>query len=250
MKKILLLSVIVATSLMALTNLEIANKADKVTDGFESSISKTQMTLINANGQKSVRDLLMKTLEGEKGDKTISTFLSPADVKGTKVLGWEHIDRDDDQWLYLPALKRVKRIASRNKSGSFMGSEFSYEDIGNQNPRKYSFEGEPEVVMLDGLECYKGVRIPKDKNSGYTKQITWVDTKDFLIRKIDYYDRKGELLKTATFSEYKKVDGVWRVGKIDMKNHQNDKETILVWKEDKIKAGLRDRDFDKRELKK
>jgi hypothetical protein len=250
MKRILLLSVIAVSSMMALTNLEIANKADKVTDGFESSIAKTEMTLINANGQKSVRDLLMKTLEGEKGDKTLSTFLSPADVKGTKVLGWEHIDRDDDQWLYLPALKRVKRIASRNKSGSFMGSEFSYEDIGNQNPGKYNFSGEPEVVMLDGLECYKGERIPKDKNSGYTKQITWVDTKDFLIRKIDYYDRKGELLKTATFSGYKKIDGVWRVGKIDMKNHQNDKETILIWKEDKIKAGLRDRDFDKRELKK
>ena len=250
MKKIIVASLVVATSLMALTNKEIADKADKVTDGFGSSIAKTQMTLINASGQKSVRDLLMKTLEGDNGDKTISTFLSPADVKGTKVLGWEHVDRDDDQWLYLPALKRVKRIASRNKSGSFMGSEFSYEDIGNQNPNKYSFEGEPETVMLDGVECYKGARIPNDKNSGYTKQITWVDTKDFLIRKIDYYDRKKELLKTAIFSDYKKIDGIWRVGKIDMKNHQNDKETVLIWKEDKIKSGLKDKDFTKRELKK
>ncbi len=250
MKKFIVASLVVASSLMALTNKEIADKADKVTDGFGSSIAKTQMTLINASGQKSVRDLLMKTLEGDNGDKTISTFLSPADVKGTKVLGWEHVDRDDDQWLYLPALKRVKRIASRNKSGSFMGSEFSYEDIGNQNPNKYSFEGEPETVMLDGVECYKGARIPNDKNSGYTKQITWVDTKDFLIRKIDYYDRKKELLKTAIFSDYKKIDGIWRVGKIDMKNHQNDKETVLVWKDDKIKAGLKDKDFTKRELKK
>ncbi len=250
MKKIVLGTMIAISSMMALSNQEIADKADKVTDGFESSIATTQMTLINASGQKSVRDLLMKTLEGEEGDKTISTFLSPADVKGTKVLGWEHIDRDDDQWLYLPALKRVKRIASRNKSGSFMGSEFSYEDIGNQNPGKFTFSGEAKKVMLDGVECYMGTRIPKDKNSGYTKQVTWVDTKDFLIRKIDYYDRKGELLKSATFSDYKKIDGIWRVGKIDMKNHQNDKETLLVWKEDKIKAGLKSRDFDKRELKK
>jgi hypothetical protein len=250
MKKIIVMSMIVASSLMALSNQEIADKADKVTDGFESSISNTQMTLINAGGQKRVRDILMKTLEGENGDKTISTFLSPADVKGTKVLGWEHIDRDDDQWLYLPALKRVKRIASRNKSGSFMGSEFSYEDIGNQNPGKFTFSGEPETVMLNGVECYKGVRIPKDKNSGYTKQVTWVDTKDFLIQQVEYYDRKGELLKTATFSDYKKLEGVYRVGKIDMKNHQNDKETILIWKDDKIKAGLSSKNFDKRELKK
>jgi outer membrane lipoprotein-sorting protein len=249
MKKIILTSLVVVSSLMALTNQEVAQKADKVTDGFESSISKTTMTLINAGGQKSVRDLLMKTLEGENGDKTISTFLSPADVKGTKVLGWEHVDRDDDQWLYLPALKRVKRIASRNKSGSFMGSEFSYEDIGNQNYKKFTFSGEAEVVSLDGLECYKSVRVPNDKNSGYTKQITWVDTKDLLVRQIEYYDRKKELLKTATFSEFKKIDGVWRVGKIVMKNHQNDKSTILTWKEDKIKAGLSEKDFQKRMLK-
>jgi hypothetical protein len=250
MKKILLATFITASSLLALTNLEIAQKADKVTDGFLSSISKTQMTLINASGQKSVRDLLMKTLEGESGDKTISTFLSPADVKGTKVLGHAHIDRDDDQWLYLPALKRVKRIASKNKSGSFMGSEFSYEDIGNQNYQKYTFKGEPEIVTLNGKECYKGARVPKDKNSGYTKQISWVDTKDFLIQKVEYYDRKKELLKTAVFSEYKLLEGVWRVGKIEMNNHQNDKSTILIWKEDKIKAGLNAKDFNKRELKK
>ena len=250
MKKMIVASIFLASSLLALTNQEIADKADKVTDGFESSIAKTQMTLINASGQRSVRDLLMKTLEGEAGDKTVSIFLSPADVKGTKVLGWEHADRDDDQWLYLPALKRVKRIASRNKSGSFMGSEFSYEDIGNQNPSKFSFEGEPEVVMLNGVECYKGARTPKDKNSGYTKQVTWVDTKNFLIQKIAYYDRKKEHLKTAIFSDYKQIDGVWRVGKIEMKNHQNDKSTLLIWKEDKIKTGLNSRDFDKRELKK
>jgi len=249
MTKILLITLLTATSLMALTNLEIAKKADMATDGFVSSISKTKMILINASGQKSVRDLLMKTLEGKNGDKTISTFLSPADIKGTKVLGHEHVGRDDDQWLYLPALKRVKRIASRNKSGSFVGSEFSYEDIGNQNYQKYTYKGDPETVTFKGMKCYKGARIPKDKNSGYTKQISWVDTKNFLIRKIEYYDRKRTLLKTAVFSDYKKINGIWRVGKIEMKNHQNDKATILIWKEDKVKAGLSPNDFNKRVLK-
>jgi len=246
MTKILLTILLTVTSLMALTNLEIAKKADRATDGFVSSISKTKMILVNASGQKSVRDLLMKTLEGKNGDKTISTFLSPADIKGTKVLGHEHVGRDDDQWLYLPALKRVKRIASRNKSGSFVGSEFSYEDIGNQNYQKYTYKGDPETVTFKGMKCYKGVRIPKDKNSGYTKQISWVDTKNFLIRKVEYYDRKRTLLKTAVFSGYKKINGIWRVGKIEMKNHQNDKATILIWKKDKVKAGLSPNDFNKR----
>ena len=249
MKKLLLTTLLTVTSLMAIENIEVAKKSDKVTDGFESSIAKMEMILINASGQKSVRDMEMKTLEGENGDKSISTFLSPADVKGTKTLTHEHIDRDDDQWLYLPALKRVKRIASRNKSGSFMGSEFSYEDIGNQNYQKYTYEGEAKEVELNGVKCYKVSRVPTDKNSGYTKQIIWVDTTNFLIQQVEYYDRKKELLKTATFSDYKQIDGIWRVGKIEMRNHQNDKSTILIWKEEKIKAGLSDKEFNKRTLK-
>jgi hypothetical protein len=249
MKKILITTLLTATTLMAITNIEIAQKSDKITDGFESSISQTEMILINASGQKSVRELEMKTLEGEDGDKTISTFLTPADVKGTKTLGHEHLERDDDQWLYLPALKRVKRIASRNKSGSFMGSEFSYEDIGNQNYKKYTYGDKIEEVELNGIKCYKGSRIPKDKNSGYTKQVSWVAKDTFLLQQIEYYDRKSELLKTATFSDYKEIDGVWRVGKIEMKNHQNDKSTVLIWKEDKVKVGLTAKEFNKRVLK-
>jgi hypothetical protein len=249
MKKILLTTLLTATTLFAIENLEVAQKSDLATDGFESSIAQTEMTLINASGQKSVRELEMKTLEGEDGDKTISTFLSPADVKGTKTLTHEHADRDDDQWLYLPALKRVKRIASRNKSGSFMGSEFSYEDIGNQNYKKFVYEGEAQEVELDGIPCYKGARVPKDKNSGYTKQVSWIDKEHLLVRQIAYYDRKKELLKTAKFTEYKQIDGIWRMGKIEMQNHQNDKSTILIWKEDKIKVGLTNKEFNKRVLK-
>ena len=249
MKRIILTTLLTATSLMALTNMEIAQKSDNVTDGFESSIAQMEMILINASGQQSVRELEMKTLEGENGDKTISTFLTPADVKGTKTLTHEHVDRDDDQWLYLPALKRVKRIASSNKSGSFMGSEFSYEDIGNQNYNKFTYDEKVEEVDLNGVKCYKGTRIPKDENSGYTKQVSWIAMDSFLLQQVEYYDRKSELLKTAVFSDYKQIDGVWRVGRIEMKNHQNDKSTILIWKDEKIKAGLTDKEFNKRVLK-
>ncbi|MBU1668099.1 outer membrane lipoprotein-sorting protein [bacterium] len=249
MRKIVFTTLLMATTLMAVSNLEIAQKSDKVTDGFESSIAKTEMILVNASGQKSVRQLEMKTLEGEHGDKSISTFLTPADVKGTKTLTYEHTASNDDQWLYLPALKRVKRIASRNKSGSFMGSEFSYEDIGNQNYQKFSYKGEAQEVELNGVKCYKGARVPNDKNSGYTKQVSWIAIDTLLLQQVEYYDRKKELLKTATFSDYKQLDGIWRVGKIEMKNHQNDKRTILIWKEDKIKAGLTEKEFNKRVLK-
>ncbi len=247
--KLLLASLLFALNAWAISAYDLAKKTDAALSGFHDAVGDMRMTLINANGQQRVRTMKMKVLEGEAGDKSLMEFLTPADVKGTKFLNYEHIDRDDDQWLYLPALKRVKRIASRNKSGSFMGSEFSYEDLSGFNVEKYSYQGDAETVKLEGKPYYKTVRIPRDKNSGYTKEISWVDPETYLIRRVDYYDRKNALLKTAVFDDYRKIDGVWRIGKITMTNHQNDKKTILVWENEKIKTGLSDKDFHKRVLK-
>jgi len=219
-------------------------------DGFSDSTSNMQMTLINANNQQRVRKMKMIVLEKPTGNKSLMTFLSPADVKGTKFLTYEHINKDDDQWLYLPALKRVKRIASKNKSGSFMGSEFSYEDLSSFSVDKFDFPGQAEKKVLNGKSYYVGERIPKSKYSGYTKEISYVDPETFLIQRVDYYDRKHELLKSVLFEEYHKIKGVWRVGKMTMTNHQNGKKTILIWQDEKIKTGLKDRDFHKRVLKK
>jgi len=177
-------------------------------------------------------------------------FLSPADVKGTKFLSYTHVSRDDDQWLYLPALKRVKRIASKNKSGSFMGSEFSYEDLSAFNVDKYTYEGDAVEVTLEGKKLLKAVSHPVSKYSGYTKLISFIDPSSFLVQSVEYYDRKGEFLKRATFKGYKKVKGIWRVGAISMNNLQNDKATHLVWKKEKIKTGLKEKHFHKRVLKK
>ena len=248
MKKIIILC-LCFTGLFALTNKEVAIKADKVTDGFKSSKANMTMTLINARDQKTIREIKSFTLEGKNGDKSLMIFLTPADVKGTKMLTHEHLNKDDDQWMYLPALKRIKRIASRNKSGSFMGSEFSYEDTANASWEKYIYKDDLEEIEFNGIKCYKGTRVPKDKNSGYTKQITWIDKKDFLVQKVEYFDRKKEHLKTAIFNEYKNIKGIWRMGKIKMTNHQNSKKTILKWSDDKIKVGLKDKDFSKRKLK-
>ncbi len=236
-------------STFAVINYEVALKSEAVMSGFEDSISKMEMTLINARGQTKVRTMSMKVLEGLDADKSLMEFLTPADVKGTKFLNYEHVDKDDDQWLYLPALKRVKRIASKNKSGSFMGSEFAYEDLSAFNVKKYKYEGRAEEVVLDGVEMYKTLSAPASKYSGYTKLISWVDKKTFLIQKVEYYDRKKQLLKTAYFSEYKNFDGVYRIGKIIMKNIQNDKTTVLIWSDEKIKNGLKAKDFHKRYLK-
>ena len=244
-KKILLL--LITVNLFAYTPLELAKQYDKITSGFKSSIATMTMILINEAGQKIERKLTIKTLEGKKDeDKTLLTFLTPADIKGTKLLTYNHLKKSDSQWIYLPALKRTKRISSSNKSGSFMGSEFSYEDIANNSYKKYSYNDTIEVKN----NLFKTIRVPKDRNSGYSKQIVYQDKKSFLVKKIEYYDRKKELLKTAIFDDYKKIKAVWRVGKMSMTNHQNGKKTILIWKDEKIKTGLKDRNFHKRVLKK
>lgn len=248
MFKILLIS-LVSISVFAMSNLNVAIQSEKVTSGFKDSSSDMLMVLINANNQKRERKMKMIALEKKSGDKSLMTFMSPADVKGTKFLSYEHINKDDDQWLYMPSLKRIKRITSKNKSGSFMGSEFSYEDLSSFTVDKYTFKGEAEEVSIDGVKMYKGERFSISKNSGYKKQISWIDTKTFLIYKVEYYDRKHELLKTLRMQNYKKISGVWRVGKMTMLNHQNDKSTILEWKNETIKNGLKDRNFHKRVLK-
>jgi len=248
MFKLLSLSLL-ATSLFAISNVELARKSDAAISGYKDATSKMHMTLINANAQERTRVMKMIVLEKQGGDKSLMEFLSPADVKGTKFLNYEHVQKDDDQWLYLPALKRVKRIASRNKSGAFMGSEFAYEDLSSFNADKFIYEGDAKEVTLNDQTVLQGESKPVSKYSGYTKQVFFVDPKTFLIQKTDYYDRKKELLKTAVFSDYKKISGVWRIGKIIMSNHQNDKKTILVWENETIKNGLKEKDFHKRVLK-
>ncbi len=248
--KIIILSLLIISSIFALSNHEVASKSDAAMSGFEDSISKLTMTLINARGQEKIRTMKMKILEGKEEDKSLMEFLSPADVKGTKFLSYEHVDKDDDQWLYLPALKRVKRIASKNKSGSFMGSEFSYEDLSAFNVKKYRYSGDATISKLGDKEVYISTSIPISKYSGYTKLVSYVDTKTFLVQKVEYFDRKNKLLKTSYFGKYNKLDSVYRITKITMKNTQNDKTTILVWSDEKIKNGLKTKDFHKRHLKK
>jgi hypothetical protein len=218
--------------------LEIAMISDKAQSGFKSEKADMTMELINAHGDVTTRKLALATLEGvEDGDKARSEFVWPADVKGTKLLTWTHKKGDDDQWLYLPAVKRIKRIASSNKTGSFMGSEFSYEDFGGQEVEKYTYKFLDEV-QEGGRDCWRIERYPVDKNSGYKRQIVWMDKEYKSPLRIDYYDRKDELLKTAMFSGYQKFGEIWRIGKIEMGNVQTKKRSVITWANRKLGAAL------------
>jgi len=210
-----------------------------------------KMILTNRTGNSSVREMRAKTLEGTngQGDKSLSLFDKPADVKGTKMLTFSHGLKPDDQWLYLPALKRVKRINSRNKSGPFMGSEFAFEDLGSQEVEKYTYNYLREEACGQ-WKCHVMERIPAYKYSGYTKQVAWIDTVGYRVTKVMYYDRKNALLKTLTATGYKQYLGkFWRPAKMTMINHQSGKGTTLEWTNYVFKKGLKSRDFNSKSLK-
>lgn len=230
--------------------LAIAKEDDKLDNGFKDFTANMFMVLKNKQGEESTRHIRNKTLEVEgDGDKSISIFDRPRDVKGTALLNFTHKVGTDDQWLYLPALKRVKRISSANKSGSFMGSEFAYEDVTSQEIEKYTYKWVRDEEFK-GEQSFVFERYPVYKNSGYTRQVVWLDQKEYKILKIEFYDRKNAPLKTLTQSDFKQYLGkYWYPGSMFMENHQTGKSTLLSWTDYKFHNGLSNKEFNKNSLK-
>lgn len=232
----------------------IAEEFDNRDIGFVSQISNLDMVLKDPHGGQNRREMESRILERperDKGDKSLLIFYTPRDLNGTAFLSHAEILDPDDQWLYLPSIKRVKRISSKNKSGPFMGSEFAYEDITGNEIGKYSWKYEGlEKCPVMKAECFKLTSIPKYEHSGYTKRIVWIDTEEFRPDQIDFYDRKGTHAKTQTFEEYgQHLDKFWRADLWTMKNHLTGKSTNLRYKDYKFKTGLKDSDFTKNGLK-
>ncbi|VAW94844.1 Outer membrane lipoprotein-sorting protein [hydrothermal vent metagenome] len=228
----------------------IAIKADKLDSGWNDMKTKSVMILRNRHGQETTRRTHGKNLEvtGD-GDKTLVVFDNPRDVKGTAFLTWSHSLKSDDQWLFLPALKRVKRISSSNKSGPFMGSEFAYEDISSNEVDKYTYKYIKNEKIND-RDAFVIERYPQYKHTGYTKMVTWVDTVMYQPIKIDFYDLKNSLLKTLTYHGYKQyLNKYWRPDQMKVVNHQTGKSTVLNWEKYEFNTGLKSRDFDRNSLK-
>ncbi|MGI9270579.1 MAG: outer membrane lipoprotein-sorting protein [Woeseiaceae bacterium] len=229
---------------------DIAARSDRTDLGFGDSEVDLQMVLRNAAGQESTRSLRIATLEKPDesvGDKSLVVFDTPRDIEGTALLSHAKILDPDDQWLYLPALKRVKRISSSNKSGPFVGSEFAFEDFTAIELNKFDYRWVGEVPCSD-LTCDVLERTPRYENSGYTKQVSWVDQTDFQIRKVEFYDRRGDLLKVLELSDYRDYEGVWRAHKLSMSNVQTNKQTDLLYSDYEFGTGLAENDFVKGRL--
>ena len=228
----------------------IATEARERQKGFGNFTASLTMVLRNRKGRESRRELHLKVIEVEgDGDRTMFVFDRPRDVKGTAFLVHAHKSDPDEQWLYLPALKRVKRISSSKQSGSFMGSEFSYEDMGATEVEKYTHRLLREEPCGD-LECTVSERIPVGRDSGYSRQLVWLDREELRTMQVQYFDRGGAHLKTLVVEDYQKfLDNFWRGGKLTMTNHVTGKSTELLWSNYEFGTDLDLDDFTRTALK-
>ena len=210
--------------------LRIARETSARNDGFGNFTAGLTMVLRDRHGRESVRRMRFKVLEvpGD-GDKSLFVFDRPPAVRGTALLTHGHINTRDDQWLYLPALKRVKRINASRRSGSFMGSEFSYEDMSSPEVEEYTYKYLRDEACGQ-LTCTVIEQVPLDEESGYSRKVLWQDTGELRTWKMELYDRKGAHLKTLTFADYRQyLDRYWRATEQTMVNHLTGASTVLKW---------------------
>ncbi len=251
-----LAGVLSAQPLLAETSQEkgqaIAEEIERRDLGWTDSEAKLKMVLTNRSGESSTRELRTLSLEVNApglGDRSLTIFDHPGDIEGTAFLSHTKITEPDDQWIYLPAIKRVKRISSANKSGPFVGSEFAYEDLLSFEVDRYTYNWLRDEPCGE-LECFVSERFPVYKNSGYTRLVTWIDKLEYRAMRIDFYDRKNELRKTLTLSDYKlHLDKYWRAHRLEMVNHQTGKSTMLTFDSLEFRIGFGETLFTPNRLK-
>ncbi|MEK9853690.1 MAG: outer membrane lipoprotein-sorting protein [Rhodobiaceae bacterium] len=230
--------------------LAIATEVDNRDRGWGDVTVEGEMVLKNKAGNESVRKFRSTILEAAntaEGDRSIITFSKPRDVRGTALLTHSKIEPEDDsQWIFLPAVKRVKRISSSNRTGKFVSSEFSYEDLGSEEV------ADNDHIWLEDAACGHDAALtcaavesrPKNKKSGYSKRVSFIDLAEYRVQRIDFYNRRGDLEKTLEFQDYRQYEGAfWRAHVMMMQNHQTGKSTRLSWGDYNFRQGLTERDF-------
>ncbi|HEY4684118.1 MAG TPA: outer membrane lipoprotein-sorting protein [Candidatus Acidoferrales bacterium] len=212
--------------------------------------AKVQMRLVSKEGRERVRELTMlrKNLQQGGEQRFFIYFYSPADVRDMTFMIWKHPQRDDERWLFLPALKLVRRIAANDKRSSFVGSDFSYEDVSGREVeedthallREETLAGRPVFVMRS---------VPKDaKSADFSYRLAWVDKENFVLWREEYYDKRNELYKLFTADEVKQVQGLWTAVRRTMKNVQNGHRTEVTFLDVRYNVGLEDSLFTERYL--
>ena len=208
--------------------------------------SDLTMTLTNSRGSTRVRGIKQFIKEFGDDEKKIMFFTSPADVKDTSFMSWSYGNgNSDDMWIYLPALRKVKRISSDSKSDYFMGSDFTYDDLGERHPSEDTHRLLKEET-INGEDCYVVESVSKDRDYFYSKTISWVVKDEWFGMKKEFYDEDGDLLKVLTIDDYEKINGYWVILDMEMYNEQKDHTTRMELDNVKIGEGINDNQFTER----
>lgn len=242
------ISIMAINNAIAQTGREIADKVynRSVPANGESDM---KMTLINAKGKERQRFLHQYFKDYGDIEKSTMFFKSPADVKNTSFMNYSYDDdRDDDQWLYLPALKKVKRISGGSKDDYFMGSDFTYEDMEKRNPNKDAHKL-LKTETLEGETCYVVESTPKEEGQ-YSKRVAWVIKDKWIPLKIEFYDEDEDLLKVLSITKYEELQGYWIITTQLMENVQREHKTVIGLTNIKIENGIGDAYFTQRAMAK
>ncbi len=233
------------------TGREIMLKAADRPDG-DTRKSVMQMELINKRGSKRVRTMISYSKDYGKDKKTIMFFQEPADVKGTGFLTWDYNDEDktDDRWLYLPAMKKTRRISGTSaKKEYFMGSDFTYDDLGNRDVDADVHKLLREET-INGQLCWVVESTQKDNDDVYSKKVGWIRNDNYMAVKVEYYDKQGSILKILEVNEIKKVDGFWTAAQMTMTNKLRDHKTIIRFESMAFNIAIDDQMFTVNSLEK
>ncbi|MDF0601876.1 outer membrane lipoprotein-sorting protein [Psychromarinibacter sp. C21-152] len=217
----------------------IAREAAARTEGYGDLSATGEMILKSAGGQTSTRRFDVKWVEtGGGASRSLLVFNWPGDIRNTALLTHSYEGRSDDQWLWLPSLNKVRRISSSGRSGSFVGSEFAYEDMTDQEVEEFTHTWVQDGAGPGGIACHIVDRRPKSA-SGYSLQRVWFDRQHLRVQQVQYFDRRGAHLKTLRVSGYRLYQGrFWRAGRMDMQNHLTGKATTLTWSNYRFDTGV------------
>ena len=236
-----------AATAFAQTGKEIAQRVKDRPDG-DTRKTEMVMKLINKRGSVRERKLISYSIDegkNKKDRKSMMFYSYPGDVKGTGFLTWDYdqVGKDDDKWLYLPAMKKTRRISgSSAKKDYFMGSDFTYDDMGSRNVDEdtHNLIGEETV---DGHKCWKLESMPKDSRDIYSKKIAWIRQDCLIPVKVEFYDKMNNLHRRLEMSNIEKVDGFWVAKKMQMTNVQTEHQTVLEFINPKYNVPLEEAKF-------
>lgn len=255
-KKIIAIALLVATNsttFFAQTGIDIMKKNEAQILANDEQFDIT-MTLTNDKGKNRVREIKQVTKRDNMNNRSsLITFSSPADVKGTGFLAIENQKAEDDQWLYLPALNKTRRISAADKTDNFMGSDLAYEDLDTEEISEFEYKLTGSKT-IDNVDHFVIEATPKSaakkKETGYSKRILYVRKDNYMFSLIKYFDKNNQLSKELIASDirFAKDAKKWRAYKIVVNNIKTGHKTTLVYKNILINKGVSNDAFSKRNL--